>query len=104
MRKREAVDRGLDQYLEVLSQDLCTFAQRCFRQLNPNTQFLMNWHLEVLAAKLEACRQGKISRLIINLPPRHLKSIWASVAFPAWVLGHDPAAQIICVSYAQDLT
>ena len=64
----------------------------------------MNWHIEVLAAKLEACRQGRINRLIINIPPRHLKSICASVAFPAWVLGHDPAAQIMCVSYAQDLT
>jgi hypothetical protein len=42
-------------------------------------------------------------RLIINLPPRHLKSLLASVAFPAWWLGHEPSAQILCVSYAQDL-
>jgi hypothetical protein len=42
-------------------------------------------------------------RLIINLPPRHLKSLMASIAFPAWCLGHDPSAQILCVSYAQDL-
>jgi hypothetical protein len=41
--------------------------------------------------------------VIINLPPRHLKSHLASVAFPAWCLGHDPSAQILCVSYAQDL-
>jgi hypothetical protein len=45
----------------------------------------------------------EIPRLIINLPPRHLKSLLASVAFPAWCLGHDPSAQILCVSYAQDL-
>ena len=97
------MDLSLDEYRALLRQDFCTFVQRCFRQLNPQTQFLMNWHIEVLAAKLEACRQGKISRLIINIPPRHLKSICASVAFPAWVLGHDPAAPIMCVSYAQDL-
>ena len=42
-------------------------------------------------------------RPIINLPPRHLKSLMASTAFPAWCLGHDPSAQILCVSYAQDL-
>src|ERR1700719_3777982 len=42
-------------------------------------------------------------RLIINLPPRHLKSLLASIAFPAWCLGHDPSAQILCVSYAQEL-
>jgi hypothetical protein len=42
-------------------------------------------------------------RPIINLPPRHLKSLLASVAFPAWCLGLDPSVQILCVSYAQDL-
>jgi hypothetical protein len=63
----------------------------------------MNWHLLVIAAKLMEVREGKIRRLIINLPPRHLKSLMASVAFPAWCLGHDPSAQILCVSYAQDL-
>lgn len=46
---------------------------------------------------------GKIRRLIINVPPRHLKSLCASIALPAWFLGHDPAAQILCISYAQDL-
>jgi transposase len=50
-----------------------------------------------------AVREGRIRRLIINLPPRHLKSLLASIAFPAWCLGHDPSAQILCVSYAQDL-
>jgi hypothetical protein len=42
-------------------------------------------------------------RPIINMPPRHLKSHLASVCFPAWCLGHDPSAQLLCVSYAQDL-
>jgi hypothetical protein len=64
---------------------------------------LANWHIEVIAAKLAAERAGKIRRLIINLPPRHLKSLLASIAFPAWCLGHDPSAQNLCVSYAQDL-
>jgi predicted phage terminase large subunit-like protein len=59
--------------------------------------------VESIAAKLDACRKGQVRRLIINVPPRHLKSLCASVAFPAWCLGHDPAAQIICASYGQDL-
>src|SRR5205823_8628743 len=50
-----------------------------------------------------ALRGGKIRRLVISLPPRHLKSHLASIAFRAWCLGHDPSAQILCVSYAQDL-
>jgi hypothetical protein len=53
-----------------------------------------------MALALMALRAGKIRRLIINLPPRYLKSLLASVALPAWCLGHDPAAQILCVSYA----
>jgi hypothetical protein len=91
------------EYEAVLRSDLGYFAERCFYQLNPQAAFLMNWHLEVIAAKLVAVREGKIRRLIINLPPRHLKSLLASIAFPAWCLGHDPSAQILLVSYAQDL-
>jgi hypothetical protein len=91
------------EYDTLLRQDLCTFATRCFYELNPQTELAMNWHLYVIAAKLTAVRRGEIRRLIINLPPRHLKSLMASIAFPAWCLGHDPSAQILCVSYAQDL-
>jgi hypothetical protein len=91
------------EYKEILRSDLGYFAQRCFCELNPQAAFLSNWHIEVIAAKLAAVRAGRIRRLIINLPPRHLKSLLASVALPAWCLGHDPSAQILCVSYAQDL-
>src|SRR2546423_12190203 len=91
------------EYEFLLRRDFATFAGRCFQDLNPQTDLAMNWHLDVIAAKLTAVRQGTIRRLIINLPPRHLKSLLASIAFPAWCLGHDPSAQILCVSYAQDL-
>src|SRR5438128_5066311 len=91
------------EYRAILRSDLGHFAERCFYQLNPQAAFLTSWHIEVIAAKLAAVREGKIRRLIINLPPRHLKSLLASVALPAWCLGHDPSAQILCVSYAQDL-
>src|SRR5689334_6436632 len=92
------------EYATLLRQDFVTFVGRCFADLNPQAQLALNWHLEVIAAKLMEVWQGKIRRLIINLPPRHLKSLMASVAFPAWCLGHDPSAQILCVSYAQDLS
>ena len=59
--------------------------------------------IEVIADRLEGCRIGKFKRLIICVPPRSLKSLSASVAFPAWLLGHNPSEQIICASYAQDL-
>src|ERR1700760_4890940 len=91
------------EYGAILRSDFRLFAERCFGELNPQTAFAPNWHLDVIAAKLTAVREGRIRRLIINLPPRHLKSLMASIAFPAWFLGFDPAVQILCVSYAQDL-
>jgi predicted phage terminase large subunit-like protein len=96
-------DLSAPEYDAILRSDFWFFAQRCFCQLNPQTTLATNWHLEVIAAKLTAVREGKIRRLIINLPPRHLKSLMASIAFPAWCLGHDPSAQILCCSYGQDL-
>src|SRR5215468_5072173 len=91
------------EYEAVLRQDFTTFVARCFHEVNPQAELAMGWHIEVIAAALTAVREGWIKRLIINLPPRHLKSLMASVAFPAWCLGHDPSAQLLCVSYAQDL-
>jgi predicted phage terminase large subunit-like protein len=88
----------------VLRNDLSLFAERSFLQLQPGTAFLPNWHIELMAAKLRDCALGKIRRLIINIPPRYMKSLTASVAFPAWLLGLDPSAQIIAVSYAQELS
>jgi hypothetical protein len=92
-----------NEYRAFLRQDLYAFIEKGFRELNPTTQFLRNWHIEKMAAELEACRRGETNRLIINVPPRSLKSICASVAFPAWLLGHKPGSQIICASYGQDL-
>jgi predicted phage terminase large subunit-like protein len=91
------------EYKALLRSDFTGFARHCFHELNPRTPFVPSWYHEITAAKLEAVRAGRIRRLIINMPPRHLKSHLASVAFPAWCLGHDPSMQILCVSYAQDL-
>jgi predicted phage terminase large subunit-like protein len=83
--------------------DYTLFIERSFSELNPQTEYLHNWHIEVIAEALEQCRVGKLKRLIVNVPPRSLKSHMASIAFPAYLLGHNPSTQIICASYAQDL-
>jgi hypothetical protein len=62
-----------DEYYALLRRDFSSFIQRSFHQLNPSTPFQPNWHIDLIAARLEACRKGKIRRLIINLPPRNLK-------------------------------
>jgi len=87
----------------LLRQDLSSFFHRSFMELSPQTSYLHNWHIDLIASKLTQVEQGKINRLIINLPPRNLKSICASVAFPAWLLGRHPSMKIICASYAQEL-
>ena len=87
-----------------LRHDLCAFIHRSFIELEAGKQFLWNWHIEELAAKLEEVRRGRCKRLIVNMPPRHLKSDAISIAFPAWVLGHDPTKQLPSVTYAQDLS
>src|SRR6202162_762723 len=91
-------------YADLLRRTLCAFIHRSFLELNPQTRFHTNWHIEMLAAKLEEVRRGSCKRLIVTVPPRHLKSHAISIAFPAWVLGHHPAKQILSVTYAQDLS
>ncbi|CAA9247624.1 MAG: Phage terminase, large subunit [uncultured Chloroflexia bacterium] len=91
------------EYAVLLRRDFCAFAQRCFHEINPGATFVPGDFIELLASKLTAVHAGRIKRLIINIPPRYLKSLLGSVALPAWWLGHTPTAQIICASYAQDL-
>jgi len=91
------------EYRSLLRQDFVSFAHRSFLELNPQNAYLHNWHIDVIAAVLERCRAAKLKRLIINVPPRSLKSHLASIAFPAYLLGHNPATRIVCASYAQDL-
>ena len=83
----------------VLRSDFVTYLYRCFLHLNPGALFLPNWHIHAIAYQLERVRRGEITRLIINLPPRYLKSITVSVAFPAFLLGLSPSRRIITISY-----
>jgi predicted phage terminase large subunit-like protein len=101
---KEELELTPSEYHVLLRHDLYTFMVRCFAHLYPSTVFMPNWHLELMAGRLAECMSGKRRRLIINVPPRHLKSLLASVALPAFILGHDPSAQIICISYAMELS
>jgi hypothetical protein len=56
-----------------------------------------------MAYKLAQVATGEIKRLIITLPPRNLKSICASVALPAWFLGHHPSERVMAISYSAEL-
>jgi hypothetical protein len=88
----------------ILRQDLEAFLRKAFHTLSPGQCYVPGWHIAAIAYRLEQIRRGEIKRLIINMPPRSLKSIAASVAFPAFVLGHDPTQRIICASYSKGLS
>ena len=92
-----------DEFDALTRLDFQIFIERVFNELNPSTNYADNFHIAVIASKLEAVRRGHIKRLIINVPPRSLKSIVTSVAFPAFLLGHDPTKKIIVASYGQEL-
>src|SRR5262249_21896189 len=79
------------------------FVHKVFVALSLGQTYVRSWHIDAIAYQLERIRRGEIRRLIINMPPRSLKSITTSVAFPAFLLGHDPTRRIICVSYSGDL-
>jgi predicted phage terminase large subunit-like protein len=87
----------------LLATDLFAFLQRAFRDLDPRNQLLIVPFIELLIEELNKIATGATSRLIINLPPRHLKSILVSVVLPAWLLGRDPRLRIAVVSHSQGL-
>lgn len=88
----------------LLRKDLSSFIQRTVATVDPGASYLHNWHIDAIAHHLELVVTGQIKRLIITIPPRCLKSISASVAFPAWLLGHRPDINILAVSYADGLS
>jgi predicted phage terminase large subunit-like protein len=87
----------------VLATDFSSFIEYTFGVLRPGIPFHRNWHIDAMAYKLSQVATGEIKRLIITIPPRNLKSICASVALPAWFLGHHPSERVVAVSYSADL-
>lgn len=85
-------------------QHFSLFLMKAFETLHPGEPPLqMVWYLQATSHALLEVHEGRRRRLVITMPPRHLKSIAASVAFVAWVLGHNPTARIMVASYSQDL-
>ena len=94
----------LEWFIGLRRRDFGMFVERCFYELNAGTPYLLNWHIGLIIDQVWQAASGKGQRLIINLPPRHLKSLIVSIALPAFLLGHDPSCKIISVSYSQDLS
>jgi predicted phage terminase large subunit-like protein len=90
-------------YRAILAKDFRVFVEYVFGVLRPATPFKPSWHIDAMAYKVSQVATGEVKRLIITVPPRHLKSIIASVALPAWYLGQNPSERVVCVSYSAEL-
>jgi predicted phage terminase large subunit-like protein len=91
-------------YLKLLRNHYPAYLQKTFHTLNPSGDFVDNWHLEAICEYLSAMQKGEINRLIINIPPRSLKSIAITVAWSGFLLGHNPSCKIISASYSQSIS
>lgn len=83
---------------------LLTFALGCWVILEPGRVFVDGWHIKVICTHLEAVASGLIKRLLITMPPRHMKSLLVSVIFPLWVWLKKPGKRFFCASYDMGLS
>lgn len=94
---------SLEEYDAMTRLDFWAFTQRVFFEL-AGDHLQDNWHIQLLCAAVDRIRTEPNTKLVIALPPRSLKSIIVSIALPAWLLGHQPGIEIVCVSYGQELS
>lgn len=91
--------------LDVCRDNFFSFVWKVFSALHhgPNDRFEPVWHVRAMCHELDNVRTGENKRLVINIPPRCLKSVTVAVAYVAYILGHNPEAKIIVASYGLDL-
>ena len=82
---------------------LRAYIEQAWPILEPETTFVPNWHIDLLVEYLEAVTAGMITRLLINVPPRSMKSLLVSVLWPTWEWIRRPSHRWVCASYADGL-
>lgn len=88
---------------ELASRSLTEFVRQAWPVIRPSTPYVHNWHIDAIADHLEAVTRGEITRLLINMPPRFMKSILVGVMWPAWEWINSPSIQWLTGSYADRL-
>ena len=87
-----------------MRRSLKEFTKSSWQAIEPGRDFQDNWHIDAISEHLQAVVEGDIKRLIINVPPRHMKSISVAVALPAWTWTIQPSKQFLYASYAGSLS
>lgn len=95
------VDLDAETYADIIATDRVAFTEEVFRQVGAG-EYIDNWHVHCIVEHLQALDDGELgtNNLIINMPPRLMKTISISIADSAWTHGHNPAEQIICASHS----
>jgi len=88
---------------ELYRNSFPAFVRKVFHTVSTGHTYIHSWHVDAICEHLLACEAGDIKNLVINMPPRCLKTITVSVAWSAWLLGHNASAQIIGASYSSKL-
>lgn len=83
---------------------LLEFARQAWHVVEPSTPFVAGWHIDAICEHLEAVTRGEIRNLVINMPPRHMKSMLVSVFWPTWEWATRPERRWLFASYAQSLS
>ena len=89
---------------EKAERSLSEFIRQAWHVIEPGTEYIHNWHIDLISEYMEAVNMGQILRLVINIPPRHMKSIEATVCYPVWTWIKHPEKRFIKVSYSDSLS
>ena len=92
-----------DDLIKLAQVDLATFLDLVFPVLHNGSPVIWAEYLDLLTHALKSTANGNHPRLMINLPPGHMKSMLVSIIYVAWCLGRDPSKRFICISYGDDL-
>lgn len=94
--KREIKKRSLER-------SLAAFSKEAWPLLEPGRPYKHNWHIDAICDHLEAVADRQIRNLIINVPPRSMKSLLVCVFFPVWRWIHHPGENFMFASYSPKL-
>jgi len=96
--------KSIAKSLDQKTPDLKEFFNRAWKILEPATPLIDAWYLDYVLEYLAAVDMGQIKRLIINIPPRHAKSMLVSTIWPAWSWIERPWLRWVFASYSSSLS
>jgi predicted phage terminase large subunit-like protein len=99
-----AIDRTLEEEREQLRGSLYEFVKVAWSIVEPHRPFVDGWHIRVICEHLQAITERQIRNLIINIPPRHMKSTLVCVLWPAWEWIRAAQLSYLTSSYADSLS